>query len=209
MTEHDKPFELESAATESRPSDERIPAEPFACPACGQLLAPSCRVCVACNHIIDPAEIGKGTPAAVVGVAQSRSLAPVRFPWLLFASFLLALMVGGIVSESLIGPLKTQLLVGAFQLLCAIWVSFDAYAKRIPKPLRWGLAALFPTWLVILPWYLARRRQPEAPCPFIEARVSPVALVVLFILLAVLFYVVLKQAPPPYKISDFGFWILD
>jgi hypothetical protein len=111
--------------------------------------------------------------------------------------FFVALTLAGIVSEALIGPPKTQLAVGAVQLLSAIWVSFDAAAKRIPRPLRWGLGTLFPTtWLIILPWYLARRRQPEAPCPFVEARVRPTTMAVLWIVMAALFYVVLKQTPP-------------
>jgi hypothetical protein len=50
-------------------------------------------------------------------------------------------------------------------------------------------------WPIIFPWYLARRSRPRNPCPFIEARVSPKTLAVLFFLLAVLFYVVFKQAP--------------
>jgi hypothetical protein len=197
MAENDNFRELESAASDHRPSDEQFPAEPFPCPACGQLLAPSCRVCVACQHAIDPAEIRKEAPALVAGVAPPRALAPVPFPWRLFLLFFWALMVGGIVLELLIGPPKTQLAVGVFQLLAAIWVSFDASAKRVPKPLRWGLATLFPTWLIILPWYLARRRQPEAPCPFVEARVAPARLAVLLILMAVLCYVVLKVGTPP------------
>jgi len=197
MTEHEKPYELESAASDNRPSAEQFPAEPFPCPACGQLLAPSCRVCVACKHVIDPGEIRKVTPAAVVGSAPATTLAPVRFPWRLFLLFFWALMVGGVVSELLIGPLKTQMAVGAFQLLSAIWVSFDAYAKRVPKPLRWGLATMFPTWLFIFPWYLVRRRRPDAPCPFVEAQVRPITFAVLLGLLAVLFYLIFKQAPPP------------
>jgi hypothetical protein len=196
MTEQDKPRGLESEATENHPSDEEFPAGPFACPACGQLLAPSCRVCVACKHKIDAAEIRSEKPAVAVGGAPSRTLAPVRFPWRLFLLFFWALMVGGIVSELLIGPPKTQLVVGAVPLLSAIWVLFDAYAKGVPKPLRWGLAMLFPTWLIILPWYLARRRRPEAPCPFVEAQVSPRTRAVLFILLAVLVYVIIRQTPP-------------
>jgi len=198
MTEPEKPHELETVQTENRPSEEQFPAEPFPCPACGQLLAPSCRVCVACNRMIDPGEIGKEPPAVVVGATATRTLAPVRFPWRLFLLFFLALMVGGIVSEGLIGLQRAQLAVGAFQLLSAIWVSFDASAKRVPKPLRWGLGTLFPlTWLIILPWYLARRRQPEAPCPFIEGQVNPVMRMLLLILVAVLVYLIFKQAPPP------------
>jgi hypothetical protein len=196
MAEYDKPHELESATAENRPADDQFLAEPFPCPACGQMLAPSCRVCVACNHTIDPGEIGKEPPAVVVGVTAARTLAPVRFPWRLFLLFFLALMVGGIVSEGLIGLQRTQLAVGALQLLSAIWVSFDASAKRVPKPLRWGLATLFPTWLIILPWYLARRRQPEAPCPFVEGQVNPIMRMLLLILVAVLVYLIFKQAPP-------------
>jgi hypothetical protein len=196
MTEPEKPHEWETVQTENRPSDEQFPAEPFPCPACGQLLAASCRVCVACQQAIDPAELRKAPTAVVVGDTGPRTLEPVRFPWRLFLLFFLALTLGGIVSEVLIGPPKTQLAVGALQLLSAIWVSFDASGKRIPKPLRWGIGTLFPTWLVILPWYVARRRQPEAPCPFVEARVRPTTMAVLLILMAVLFYVVLRQAPP-------------
>ena len=196
MTEPDRIRELESAAPENRSLDEQVSAEPFPCPACGQMLAPSCRVCVACNHAINPAEIRKEPPAVVARATASRTLAPVRFPWRLFLLFFWTLVVGAIVSEALIGAPKTQLAVGAVQLLSALWVSFDASAKRVPKPLRWGLATLLPTWLIILPWYLARRRRPEAPCPFVEAQVSRIKLAVLFILLAVLFYVVFKQAPP-------------
>ena len=48
--ENDKPVEPESVATENHLSVERFPTEPFPCPSCGQLLAPSCRVCVACKE---------------------------------------------------------------------------------------------------------------------------------------------------------------
>jgi hypothetical protein len=196
MTENDGSRELENVATEKPCLEEQLPAEPFPCPACGQLLAPSCRVCVACHHAIDPAQIRKETPAALVAVALPRTQASVRFPWRLFLSFFLAVMAGGIVSESFIGPAKTQILVGTLQLILAIWVSFDAHAKRVPYPLRWGLGTMLPTWLIILPWYLVRRRRPEAPCPFVEARVKPTTMAALFILLAVLIYVMLKYAPP-------------
>jgi hypothetical protein len=52
-------------------------------------------------------------------------------------------------------------------------------------------------WPIIFPWYLARRNYPKQPCPFIEAQVRPITLAVLFILLAVLLYLIFKQAPPP------------
>jgi hypothetical protein len=196
MTENDGSPKLESVAAEKPGQEDQFPSEPFLCPACGQLLAPSCRVCAACHHAIDPAEIGKETPATAVVVVPPRIEAPVRFPWPLFLSFFLAVMAGGILAESFIGPAKTQILVGTLQLILAIWVSIDAYSKRVPHPLRWGLGTMLPTWLIILPWYLVRRRRPEAPCPFVEARVKPTTLAALFILLAVLIYVMLKYAPP-------------
>jgi hypothetical protein len=52
-------------------------------------------------------------------------------------------------------------------------------------------------WPIIFPWYLARRNRPQQPCPFIEARAKPLTLAILFIVLAILFYLVLKQPPPP------------
>jgi hypothetical protein len=195
MTEQDKPFELESAATESRLSDEQIPAEPFACPACGQLLAPSCRVCVACQHAIDAAQI---RPPGVVPPGEKpapRILEPVRFSWRTFLVVFAIWVPGATLVQLHMAPLKAQLVLGGVQILCSFWVLFDALEKRLPRPLRWGMGTLL-LWPIIFPWYLARRRRPEAPCPFIEARVSPVTLGVLFILLAVLFYVVFKQAPP-------------
>jgi hypothetical protein len=192
MTENDGSDKVEIVAAEKPGPEEHFPSEPFPCPACGQLLAPTCRVCVACHH----AEIGREAPAAVVAALPPRIEAPVRFPWALFLSFFVAVMAGGILAESVIGPAKTQILVGTLQLILAIWVSFDAYSKRVPHPLRWGLGTMLPTWLIILPWYLARRRRPEAPCPFVEARVKPTTVAALFILLAVLIYVMIKYAPP-------------
>jgi hypothetical protein len=36
--------------------------------------------------------------------------------------------------------------------------------------------------VVFFPWYLARRKNPRAVCPFVEAEAGPVARVVLFAL---------------------------
>jgi hypothetical protein len=92
-------------------------------------------------------------------------------------------------------PLKGQLVLGSVQILCSFWVLFDALQKRLPSPLRWGMGTLL-LWPIIFPWYLARRRRPRQPCPFVEAQVSPITRAVLLILLAVLVYVIFKQAPP-------------
>src|SRR5208337_5110078 len=91
MGEYDKAHELESEATDNRPSDEEFPTEPFPCPACGQLLAPACRVCVACKHPINPAEIAR--PQEVVSSAGPRQgteprTERVRFSWPIFFAVL-------------------------------------------------------------------------------------------------------------------------
>jgi hypothetical protein len=196
MTEHDKPHELESEATENRPSDEQFPSEPFPCPACGQLLAPSCRVCVACKHAIDPAEIGKPRVLPVAGEPARREPEPVvRFPWRIFLIVFAIWVVGASLVQRYMDPLKGQLALGGVQILCSFWVLYDALQKRLPSPLRWGMGTLL-LWPIIFPWYLARRKQPRQPCPFVEARVSPKTLAALFILLAVLFYLIFKQTPP-------------
>jgi hypothetical protein len=195
MTEQDKPHDLESMATENRPSDEQFPAEPFPCPACGQLLAPSCRVCVACQHAIDPAEIRKPGFLPAVGTAARRGLDPVRFSWRTFLVVFAIWVPSATLVQLYMAPLKAQLVLGGVQILCSLWVLFDALEKGLPRPLRWGMGTLL-LWPIIFPWYLARRSRPEQPCPFIEARVNPITLAVLLIFLAVLFYVIFKQAPP-------------
>ena len=194
MTEGDDLRELEKVATDNRPSDEPVSAEPFPCPACGQLLAPSCRVCAACKHIIDPSEIRQPEALPVVTTPGRRELEPVRFSWRMFLIVFAIWVVGATLVQRYMPPLKAQLVLGGVQILCSFWVVFDAREKRLPRPLRWGVATLL-LWPIIFPWYLARRSRPRNPCPFIEARVSPKTLAVLFFLLAVLFYVVFKQAP--------------
>jgi hypothetical protein len=196
MTEHDKPHELENEATESRPSDEQFPTEPFPCPACGQLLAPSCRVCVACKHAIDPGQIRKPRVLPVIGEPARGEPEPVRFSWRIFLIVFAIWVVGASLVQRYMEPLKGQLVLGSVQILCSFWVLFDALQKRLPSPHRWGMGTLL-LWPIIFPWYLARRMRPRQPCPFVEARVSPITRAVLFILLAVLIYVVFKQAPPP------------
>jgi hypothetical protein len=196
MIENDKPYELERAASDNRPSDEQFLAEPFPCPACGQLLAPSCRVCVACKHVIDPGEVRQPEVFPVVAKPGRRELEPVRFSWRIFLIVFAIWVVGATLVQRYMVPLRAQLVLGGVQILCSFWVFFDAMEKRLPRPLRWGMGTLL-LWPIIFPWYLARRSRPRHPCPFIEARANPIALAVLFIVLAVLFYVIFKQAPPP------------
>jgi hypothetical protein len=195
MTERDKPHELEREAAENRPSDKEFPAEPFPCPVCGQLLAPSCRVCVACKHTISPAEIRK--PRVVMAVAEpaQREAEPVRFPWRIFLIVFAVWVVGASLVQRYMDPRKGQPVLVGVQILSSFWVLYDALEKRLPKAHRWGIGTLL-LWPIIFPWYLARRRRRRQPCPFVEAQVSPTSRAVLFIVLAVLVYVIFKQAPP-------------
>ena len=195
MAENDDRHELESAASDNRPTSEQFPAEPFPCPACGQLLAPSCRVCVACKHSIDPAEIRKPRVLPVVGEPARREPEPVRFSWRIFLIVFAIWVVGASLVQRYMEPLKGQLVLGGVQIVCSFWVFYDALEKRLPRPLRWGMGTLL-LWPIIFPWYLARRKAPKQPCPFVEAQVSPIMRAVLLILLVVFFFLILKQAPP-------------
>jgi hypothetical protein len=195
MTESDKPHELESVAADNRPCDDELPTEPFPCPACGQLLAPSCRVCVACKHAIDSAEIRKPRVLPVVGEPAQRAPEPVRFSWRIFLIVFGIWVVGASLVQRYMDPLKGQLALGGVQILCSFWVLYDALEKRLPKPHRWIMGTLL-LWPIIFPWYLARRKQPGQPCPFVEAQTSPLKRAALLILWAVLLYLIYKQAPP-------------
>jgi len=195
MNEEDKRQEQEIVATENGPADEQ--REPFPCPSCGQLLAPSCRVCVACHHSIDDVVTPQPETPLPVETPPRREVEPepVRFSWRIFLWVFAIWVVGATVVQHYMPPVRAQLVLGGVQILCSIWVLFDAREKHLPRPLRWGIGTLL-LWPIIFPWYLARRIHPQQPCPFIEARVRPTTLAVLFILLAVLFYVVLKNGPP-------------
>jgi hypothetical protein len=195
MTEPEKPHELETVQTENRPSEEQFPAEPFPCPACGQLLAPSCRVCVACKHPIDPTEIRKPRVFPVVGEPARQEPEPVRFSWRIFLIVFAIWVVGASLVQRYMDPLKGQLTLGGVQILCSFWVLYDALEKRLPKPHRWVMGTLL-LWPIIFPWYLARRKAPGQPCPFVEAQISPLKRATLLILWAVLIYLIFKQAPP-------------
>jgi len=170
------------SAPEATASDE-----PFACPACGQMLAASCRVCVACKQPVDSSQARRAqaeskAPAPEVVLP---ALAPVRFPWLLFLVLLcLRLAVAGVAVRHW-GFLRTEIVLAGMELLSAVWVFQDAQRRRVPKPLRWGLGSLF-LWVLFFPWYLARRRTPESPCPSIEAELGPVARALLFALMVFL-----------------------
>jgi hypothetical protein len=176
-------FMVESPSPEGTPSLTGFPDEPFACPHCGQLLAPSVRVCASCKQPIDPNQIER--PAISIPIAEQTvplpQKEPARFSWSIFFGVLVSWLVVVGVFEQLLGPQKSQFVLGGVVIGSSLWVLYDAQKKGIPKGLRWSLGSLL-LWILIFPWYLSRRRTPEAPCPFIEGASGRVARTLLFFL---------------------------
>jgi len=193
-----KPEPVESSSTPAE-----FPSDPFLCPACGQLLAPSCRVCVACRRPLDPAEVARQPEPATMAVPAASghpAPAPVRFPWPIFSAVLAVSFLLGFTFLQIWGEQKARWAVGGLQSLASIWVFFDALRRRIPEPLRWGVGSLLLT-IIVFPWYLARRRLPQSPCPFVEAKIGPVTR---FILIALIIFFALNAVSylvlgPPHK----------
>lgn len=192
----------DAEAADSAASVAEFPSEPFPCPACGQLLAPSCRVCVACRHTIDPAEIARpqelALPAALAPSAEPRP-EPVRYPWRIFFAVLGISFGLALISQGFLGEERAKLAMGGVQTLAGVWVFFDALRQRIPRPLRWAVGSMVLP-VIIFPWYLARRSKPQSSVPFVEAQVGPVTrfvlfAVLIFFLVSLIFYIV--QGPPP------------
>lgn len=171
--------------------DADFPDEAFECPQCGQLLAPSCRVCVSCKRPIHPAEIRRTSAVELAAeVPTSKPVPPVRFSWRMFFAVLAVSWAMTAVALRFLGLDVGRVAMSGLQLISAAWVFLDARQKRIPKALRWGVGSLI-LWIVIFPWYLVRRRSLEAPCPFVEAESGPftrvmILMVIIFFLLAIL-----------------------
>lgn len=148
------------------------------------MLAPTVRVCVACRQPIDPTEINR--PRPTVATPESFAIPPraerARFSWQIFLVVLAAWFLTASVAQRLLGPAKAQILLGSAVLLSSTWVLFDAKNKAIPKPFRWALGSLL-LWILVFPWYLARRRTPRAVCRFVEADTGPLARALLLVLL--------------------------
>ena len=189
---------------ESSASVAEFPSEPFPCPACGQMLAPTCRVCVACRTPIDFEAVGAQHPEVPPTVAPEPAHKPpperVPYPWRLLVVVLSAGMLIGLASVALWGEDRGPIVVQGLPVLVGIWVFFDAIHRRIPRPLRWGIGTVL-LLAVILPWYLARRSKPEATVPFVEAEAGPVTRFLLFALL--IFFLIslvfrIVQGPQPH-----------
>ncbi len=176
--------------------------EPFACPACGQMLAPTCRVCVACKQPVDPALIQRPqepVPEPEPVEEPPPQVEPARFSWMIFLSVLAAWLLAAGAIQQLLGPEIGQWLLGGIVILCSAWVFYDAQRKRVAKPLRWGLGVLL-LWILVFPWYLSRRRTPQAPCPFIEGEAGPLARALLFALMVFFLLgiaIMVFKGPPP------------
>jgi hypothetical protein len=164
-----------------------LPAEPFACPECGQMLAAACRVCVACKKPVDLTRIASTPPAAqeeALELPRSIPLEPARFSWGIFFTVFFAYLFLASLSQSLMGFKASTYTMGGFVLATSLWVFVDAREKRIRKPAGWAIACLL-LWLVFFPWYVSRRRTPEAPCPLIEGESGPVARVIILFLILI------------------------
>jgi hypothetical protein len=183
----------------STPAERPVPKEPFPCPHCGQMLAPTVRVCVACRQPVDSAPVAAPAPPAAPPLAANsfHRQPQVRFSW----SILLGVLAGWLLVASALlarlGPEKGQLAVMAVVVLSSAWVAFDAHEKAIPRPMSWALGSLL-LWIVFFPWYLSRRRQPQAACPLMEAESRPwLRTLLLFLLLAVLVSLLLVAVRGP------------
>ena len=176
-------------------ADVSMPDEPYPCPHCGQMLAPAVRVCVSCKQSIDPGQIWRpeGPPDDAIPQPVPSTPAPALFSWRIFFGVLAGWFFIATAVQGLMGPKNSQLVMAGMVLASSAWVFFDAQAKGVPKALRWGLGSLL-LWILVFPWYLARRRTPQAPCPFVEADASRLArallfvLAVFFLLSAILFF---------------------
>lgn len=173
----------EAAGTEK---DRAFPTEPFACPNCGQLLAPSCRICVACHQPIDFTKVNaEPAPAPLATASKEPPKLFARtslFSWRIFAVVLALYLAVAFASERLLNVTDYQLLLGSILAGSSLWVFFDARLRHVPHALRWGISSLL-LWIVVFPWYLSRRRVPELPCPLIEAETSVFVRALLWVVL--------------------------
>jgi hypothetical protein len=158
-----------------------FPQEAFPCPRCGQMLGPGVRVCAACRQPIDPSQIRVAAATPATALPRAVAVPRVRFSWGIFLVALFAWLALATSMIRVVGFEKAQYAMAAVLVLSAAWVFLDARQKGFPRPFQWGAGALL-FWIVFFPWYLARRRQPEASCPIVEAGTGPFLRVLLLIL---------------------------
>jgi len=159
------------------------------------MLGAAVRVCVACKAIIDESKIPKPAPVRAQLSSQPALVAVERapFPWQLFVWVLASWFLAATVAQKLLGRAKAQLLLAGVVFFSSAWVFFDAKQNAVPKPVRWSLGSLL-LWIIVFPWYLARRKRPQATCPFVEAEAGPVTRALLFVLLLIIFLGIIAVA---------------
>ena len=177
----------EAPAGQSPVSSTEFPSEPFPCPACGQLLGPECRVCVSCKKPINPTEIvarpALELPAVYAERTQTRR-ETVRYPWRILLAVLGIGVALSLLSLLILGEKNGPIVIQSLPIVVGSWVFFDAFRRRIPRPLRWSMGTML-LLAVVFPWYLARRNKPESSVPFVEAEAGRVTRI---LLLALLFF---------------------
>ena len=185
---------MDSIEANSEPTATPLPTEPFPCPECGQMLAASCRVCVACKVPVDYERVnikGQATLPETLHRLSAQTVEPARFSWGIFFTVFLIYFFVAFLSQALLGFRGSTYAMGGFVLATSLWVFSDARGKGIPKPAGWAIACVL-LWIVFFPWYLSRRRTPHLPCPIIEGESGPVArAIILFLILLTLFGVVM------------------
>jgi hypothetical protein len=184
-------------------ADSDFPREAFPCPHCGQMLGPAVRVCVACRQAIDPGQIQEPAVVPLAAVPERTKPRNTPFPWTMLLVGLVGLMLLIGAAEAKFGPTLTmRYLMRYGQVIpfaTALWVVLDAYRKGVPRPVQWGLATIL-LWPIAFPWYLARRRQLDTVCPFVESGFgSLLRIVLLWLLINILFLIffgsMLKSLP--------------
>lgn len=173
MTYEDKTNSLQETA-DSRSTSDSFPTEPFACPNCGQMLAPNCKVCVACREPIDFSKVK--APVIIPPPVPKEEEPPqipgrAQFSWPIFFLVFCAYLAMAFLARAFLNTFHFKIFLSSVLVGSSAWVVYDAYSRHVPHPFRWGVSSLL-LWIIAFPWYLSRRRAPEAPCPLMEGKSS-------------------------------------
>jgi predicted RNA-binding Zn-ribbon protein involved in translation (DUF1610 family) len=162
------------------------PTEPFPCPNCGQMLAATCKVCVICHEPVDLSKVQRAAPPWTPPLRPQAEVpskgAKSHFSWPIFFAVVAGYLAIAVITRIYLNPMHYELLLSTLLVISSVWVSYDAHSKHLPHPLRWGVSALL-LWIVVFPWYLSRRRNPQSPCPLMEAEGSVFIRALLWVLL--------------------------
>src|SRR3972149_10952331 len=93
--------------------------EPSPCPECGQMLAASCRVCVACKIPVDYARVnikGLATLPNTLDRLSPQTIEPARFSWGIFFTVFLIYFVVASLSQAFLGFRGSTYTMGSFVL---------------------------------------------------------------------------------------------